>query len=270
MAKYATHKAPHTAKVIANKRLTHADWEQEVRHIELDVSGSADLTYQAGDVAVVMPRNDPEEAETFLRLVGVDPDSVLEMSIANTQADPELVIDIPSPCTARDLAERHLDLHGVPRRSFLELLMQYSGGHEDTKERLEYLGSSEASENGDFQVYVSKEHRSYVEVMLDFPHAKPPLEALLDAIPRLQPRQFSIASSDLIRPGVIEICVAVVAFTTPYKRARSGCCSTWLSRLGVGDGVTMWVRNNGSMRAVLDPNAAMIMVGPGTGIAPLR
>ena len=89
MAKYATHKAPHVAKLLTNRRLTAPDWEQDVRHLELDVSGADDLTYQAGDVAVVMPRNDKAEAEAFLGLVGLEPDAVLEFRVANPETETE-------------------------------------------------------------------------------------------------------------------------------------------------------------------------------------
>jgi len=202
-------------------------------------------------------------------MVGIAPDTVLRIEVANPEANPNMAPDLPSLVTARDLAELYLALHGVPRRSFFELLMKFCDD-EEHKERLEYFGSAEASECGDFQVYCSKERRSYVEVMSDFNLARPPLEHLLDVIPRLQPRQFSIASSPSRHPGVIQLCIAIVSFQTPTKRTREGCCTNWLKSLPQGATVPLWVRRNPAMRLPANPEAPLIMVGPGTGVAPLR
>jgi len=123
-----------------------------VRELELDITvGGEDIPYQAGDVAAIMPKNDPQEVATFLEIVGYAPDAFLDISLARPTADEPLQRDIPSPCSAQALAEEHLDIHAVPKRSFFELMMQFCDD-EDTRDRLEYLSSAEASENNDFQV----------------------------------------------------------------------------------------------------------------------
>lgn len=119
-------------------------------------------------------------------------------------------------------------------------------------------------------MYCSKEHRTYLEVLQDFHHPQPPLDQLLDVIPRLQPRQFSIASSLEKHPGRLQLCVAVVAYKTPTKRFRRGLCSSWLASLQLGQQVPLWVRANPAMRVPADPNCPLLLVGPGTGVAPLR
>ncbi len=71
--------------------------------------------------------------------------------------------------------------------------------------------------------------RTALEALQDFKSATPPLEWLLECIPRLMPRQFSIASSARLHPGRVHIIVAVVDWVTPYKRRRRGVCSSWLA-----------------------------------------
>jgi sulfite reductase alpha subunit-like flavoprotein len=75
---------------------------------------------------------------------------------------------------------------------------------------------------------------SCVQVLQDFPSVDIPLAWLLEAGPRLQPRQFSLSSSPLAHPGKAHITVAVVDYRTPYKRRVTGLCSSWLSELTPG------------------------------------
>lgn len=73
-----------------------------------------------------------------------------------------------------------------------------------------------------------------MQVLNDFPSCRIPLEALLEAAPRLQPRQFSISSSPLAHPSRVHVTVAVVDFQTPFKRRVRGLCSSWLASLPLG------------------------------------
>jgi sulfite reductase alpha subunit-like flavoprotein len=118
-----------------------------------------------------------------------------------------------------------------------------------------------------------------LEVLQDFPSADPPLARLLESGPSLQPRRFSIASSPSAHPGEAHLLVAVVRWTTPFKRQKSGLCSAWLASLaapGSGGGggageppqLPVWVEA-GALR-LPPPSTPLILVGPGTGVAPLR
>jgi len=76
--------------------------------------------------------------------------------------------------------------------------------------------------------------RTALEVLEDFPSARVPLEWLLQIVPRLQPRYFSIASSLPAHPGQVHILAALVDYQTPHKRHKRGVCSAWLSGLQPG------------------------------------
>ena len=113
-----------------------------------------------------------------------------------------------------------------------------------------------------------RERRNHVEVLTEFPSARPPLSRLLEVISPLQPRHYSIASSSALDSCKVDLCVAVEETTTPYRRKRSGLCSSYLANLRVGDEVVLWLRE-GSFKNP-GPQTPLIMVGPGTGVAPMR
>lgn len=90
---------------------------------------------------------------------------------------------------------------------------------------------------------------------------------LLDLIPCIQPRYFSIAS---YHPARIELCIAIINFLTPYKRIRTGICTSYIKEVKAGDTVKVWVRKGTMEFPINNSRIPMIMVGPGTGLAPFR
>lgn len=119
--------------------------------------------------------------------------------------------------------------------------------------------------------YNTREKRTVLEVLTDFPSALPPLDYLLDLIPQMPARYFSISSSQLMHPSQIHITVAIVQFKTPYKRARHGMCTSWLASLNPSTQtihVPIWIKD-GQIK-LPSSDVPLIMVGPGTGMAPFR
>jgi sulfite reductase alpha subunit-like flavoprotein len=152
--------------------------------------------------------------------------------------------------------------------------------------------------------YNQREGRTLLEVLQDFKSAQPPLEWLLTAAPLLKPRLFSISSGPALQPGRVHITAAVVTWSTPFKRTKLGLCSSWLagllpaagaaaagdgssasaaaettaettadaaadSRAAAGSRVPVWIER-GSLRMPADPQVPLLLVGPGTGVAPFR
>ena len=95
------------------------------------------------------------------------------------------------------------------------------------------------------------------------------LDRLCELVPRLHPRAFSIASSSLAHPGQVQLCVAIVQFKTPYKREKMGVCSAYLAGLKPGARVRLWIRP-GTFTLPKTVATPVILVGPGTGVAPMR
>ncbi|XP_008574696.1 PREDICTED: NADPH-dependent diflavin oxidoreductase 1 isoform X2 [Galeopterus variegatus] len=260
---------PFLAPMVANQRVTGPSHFQDVRLIEFDITGSS-LSFAAGDVVLIQPSNSAGHVQKFCQLLGLDPDQcfVLQPREPGVSCPSRL----PQPCSVRHLVSQYLDIASVPRRSFFELLACLSP-HELEREKLLEFSSAQGQE--ELCEYCSRPRRSILEVLCDFPHtagAIPP-DYLLDLIPAIRPRAFSIASSLLACPSRLQILVAVVQYQTRLKEPRRGLCSSWLASLAPGQGrpvrVPLWVQPGG-LAFPETLNTPVIMVGPGTGVAPFH
>ncbi|KAM9176576.1 NADPH-dependent diflavin oxidoreductase 1 isoform 3-T6 [Mergus octosetaceus] len=259
---------PFAARMVSNQRVTAESHFQDVRLIEFDTVGSG-ITFSAGDVVMIQPQNCPEDVQQFCQLLRLDPDR--SFLLKPTEPGTALPALLPQPCTIRHLVTHYLDISCVPRRSFFELLSYFST-NELEREKLQEFSSAQGQE--ELYSYCNRPRRTTLEALWDFPHttsAIPP-EYLLDLIPRIRPRAFSIASSLLAHPDRIQILVAVVRYKTRLSKPRRGLCSTWLASLNPEQGdvqVPLWVKKGG-MKFPADPDIPVIMIGPGTGVAPFR
>ncbi|RLW00566.1 hypothetical protein DV515_00008958 [Chloebia gouldiae] len=259
---------PFAARMVSNQRVTAQSHFQDVRLIEFDIAGSG-ITFRAGDVVMIQPQNCPEDVQRFCQLLRLEPHRrfVLEPTEPGTSLPPLL----PQPCTIQYLVTHYLDISCVPRRSFFELLAYFST-NELEREKLQEFSSAQGQE--ELYSYCNRPRRTTLEALWDFPHTTCaiPADYLLDLIPRIRPRAFSIASSMLAHPERMQILVAVVRYKTRLSKPRCGLCSTWLASLNPEQGdvrVPLWVKNGG-MKFPADPATPVIMIGPGTGVAPFR
>ena len=263
---------PHHARVLANTLLTKPGIGREVRHIELDVSGWG-LRYAAGDALAVQPLNPEQPTLELLAALGFDPHAPIRIRRVQPHAP-----DLPQreEWTALTLFREHLDVFGVPRRPFFALLAHFATLPLHAETLAAFGTPAGAMELLD---YCTRCRRTYAEVLLDFASARPPLEFYLDLIPPLRARYFSIASSPELHPTHVHLTVSVVRYATRLQAPRFGVCSTYLAGLtpaaadaagpAVADTVRVWLRK-GCLRLPVSASAAIIMVGPGTGVAPFR
>ncbi|NXG08222.1 NDOR1 oxidoreductase, partial [Sakesphorus luctuosus] len=259
---------PFAARVVSNRRITAPSHFQDVRLMEFDITGSG-ITFSAGAVVMIQPQNCPEDVQQFCKLLRLDPDRrfVLKPTEPGTSLPPLL----PQPCTIRHLVTHYLDISCVPRRSFFEL-MSYFSTNELEREKLQEFSSAQGQE--ELYSYCNRPRRTTLEALWDFPYTTCaiPVDYLLDLIPHIRARAFSIASSMLAHPDRIQILMAVVQYKTQLSKPRRGLCSSWLASLNPEEGdvrVPLWVKKGG-MKFPADPATPMIMIGPGTGVAPFR
>ena len=202
--------------VSANERLTQEGWEPEVRLVTFALP--TPIPYKAGDVAIVYPHNPPDIVDRALRIFGLQGNLVVSISRCQTQRSyGNLLSDVT--CTVSDLFKYYLDVGGRPRRSFFESMAALAS---DSDERAKLLEMCSPSGCDLFAEYCLRESRSYIEVLEEFPSARPSLSRCLAMIPTLRPRYFSIASSGRSDPRQLQLCVGRVLFRTPYKRIRRG------------------------------------------------
>uniref|UniRef100_A0A8D3AIA4 NADPH-dependent diflavin oxidoreductase 1 n=1 Tax=Scophthalmus maximus TaxID=52904 RepID=A0A8D3AIA4_SCOMX len=260
---------PFPARLVSNQRVTDPAHFQDVRHIEFDITRS-DIKFGAGDVVNMRPCNAAEDVEQFCQLLRLEPEKSM-INLCGRVLSPRLCpvpVRLPQPCTVRHLVESYLDVGAVPRRSFFELMSTFATNELEREKLLEF---SSAAGQAELHDYCNRPRRTALEVLSDFPHTTAELKVdyVLDLFPEIQPRSFSIAS---LHPNRIQILVAVVRYKTKMFKPRQGLCSGWLASLDPAQGevfVPLWVKK-GSLTFPKESDTPVIMVGPGTGVAPFR
>lgn len=278
---------PYLSHVTSNSRLTDPNWTQDVRHVQLAASG---LEWKPGDVVYIQPVNFNEDVDKLLAMFGQSGEELLEAVERLDLEAPVMRSSHPGE-TLRSYLSSEVDISGIPRRYFFELLSHFAT-NEIQAAKLRELSSPEGQE--DLHDYARRAKRSFLDVLTDFDSARPPFEYILDILPKLQPRAFSISSSASCDPEHLTISMVVVQYKSATNRLRRGVCSTWLSRIEpapaseasptqdrvvstiqAGDArptltVPIWIKS-GTMTLPVDQAATpIIMVGPGTGCAIFR
>lgn len=252
-----------SAQCQVNTRLTHVDWTQDVRHLEFQLTRSnnsgTNVTYAPGDLAWIYPENQLDEVEKLMQRFQLDADQVIAIA-PNKEGTTSL---FPSaPLTIRNLFRQYLDILGTPRRYFFEQCSVFASNEEERAKLCEMISPDGADLLYD---YCTREKRTYVEIFSDFPSICPPLEVLVQIIPLTRPRAFSISSH---ARGSIHLTVAIVDFITPWKRRRTGVCTSYIAQLEAGMTIPMWISQG--MIELPPTLPKMILIGPGTGVAPMR
>lgn len=178
--------------------------------------------------------------------------------------------ELPVPCylqgrkSLKTLAKKYWDLNAVPRPRFFELLSLNCPNELETEKLTEFTKPENAD---DLYSYANRPKRTVLETLLDFPHAtsKLTLEVIFEMFQPIKPRSFSIASA--CESNRLSLLVAVVEYKTILQKKRKGFCSNWLKTLEVGMNVAIWLKK-GSFKLPPRVEIPMVMVGPGTGLAP--
>ncbi|MEM9367594.1 MAG: sulfite reductase flavoprotein subunit alpha [Planctomycetota bacterium] len=236
-------KSPYYGTVIDNRVLSGANSAKEIRHLAFDLAES-ELEYQTGDALGVMPINQPDLVQAWLDRLGCN---------AETEVDGKSV-------PLGELLSRRLEI-ATPSRELVEGLEPLV--QDDELSHVLAGGDKEAIDTF-----------LWGKDSLDLLNLKPDLR--LDAsqiigwLKPLQHRAYSISSSPKAHPGEVHLTVAAVRWTT-NGRVHRGVCSTYLADMvPVGEQAGIFMMPNKSFGVPEDDSVPMIMVGPGTGIAPFR
>jgi len=242
---------PYTAKVIEERLLTGPGSDKETKHLVIDIADSG-LHYTPGDSLGVWPSNRPIDVDEILRGLKASGDEVVAIPHA------------AGPISLRSALTNRLAL-AEPTRKFAETL---AGAVSDpaSASKLRELLAPEAKEA--LTQFLGQ--REYVDLLAEFPSATIEPQVFVDHLRRLQPRLYSIASSSRLFPTKVHLTVAVVKYET-NNRERFGVCSNFLgNRVEVGvTAVPVFVADS-HFRLPEAGDRDVIMVGPGTGIAPFR
>jgi sulfite reductase (NADPH) flavoprotein alpha-component len=237
---------PYLAEVIDKRPLTHEVSSKLTVHVGISLAGS-EVHYEAGDACGVIAQNDP---------------AVVEEILTRTNFSPEEIITLPKlgATTLFEALTHHLQPSRLTRKT-----VQAYAALGDCR-RLEHLLSAEAHKELDAYMY----DRGLIDLIEECPGLLTSSAQLIDILPKLSTRLYSISSSPAFHSGELHTTVAVVRYHA-HNRDRGGVCSTMLSeRTPLGARVPIYIQPNKNFRLPTDPAAPIIMIGPGTGIAPFR
>lgn len=244
---------PFPARLTENRLLSKPGSAKETRHFVVSLAGS-DLHYKAGDSLGIYPTNRPEDVEEIIRRIGATGDEPVS----------PVMLKLPAPVSLREALTSRLALAGPTAKILNTLAAKVTDAA--GKARLAGLLAPEAKEQ--LAAYLAQ--HEYPDLLAEFPGAKLTPQELVDHMRKLMPRLYSIASSSRMYPQEIHLTVAVVRYET-NGRQRAGVCSTFLADRVRVDTTPMPVFVSHSHFGPPEDGARdIIMVGPGTGIAPFR
>lgn len=237
---------PYSATVLANRLLTGPGSEKETRHIEISL-GDSGITYLPGDSAGILPTNPCDVVEEVIRRLSLSGEEAVKDFYGNptdvrSALSSWLMIGKLSGSTVRGWAS----LTGDPKLA--ELLQ---AGNKDKLDA--YLWG-----------------REFLDLLEHAPAKLQDAQQIFKLLPRLAPRLYSISSSQSLYPDTVHLTVRVVRYES-YGRSRLGICSGQLGeRTPPGGRLPIFIHSNNLFRLPSDPDVPVIMIGPGTGVAPFR
>ncbi len=232
---------PAHATFLSRRRLNKPGSQKETWHIDIDLAGS-DLDYTVGDSFGIFPSNDPDLVEAVIAAIDAPPD----FPIGNR--------------TLREELTYGTSLSPAPDMLF-ELISHMTGG--ERKQRAIKLAAG-GDPDGDAAAL------DVLAALHKFQRVRPDPEAFIEALDPLQPRLYSISSSPKSTPGRVSLTVDAVRYDID-RRTRHGVCSTFLGgRIAPGDKIKVYVQQAQHFALPADPATPIIMIGPGTGVAPFR
>ncbi|WP_182020187.1 assimilatory sulfite reductase (NADPH) flavoprotein subunit [Vibrio diabolicus] len=233
---------PYTATLLTSQKITGRDSGKDVRHIEIDLEGSG-LTYQPGDALGVWFENSSELANAILGKVGLSGVETVDVDGESLSIHSALVSKYEITTSNPQLITKFAELSGSKK---LQKLV------EDKDKLREYSANTQI-----------------VDVLAE-KKTKLTADELISLLRRLTPRLYSIASSQEEVDEEVHLTVALVEYEQNDEKRYGGASSFLAQRLEEGDEVKVFVEHNNNFKLPEDDSTPIIMVGPGTGIAPFR
>lgn len=261
-------KNPYLAPIKVNREL-HKAGGRSCMHIEFDIEGSK-MRYEAGDHLAMYPVNDSDLVNKLAELCGADLDRVF--SLVNTDTESSKKHPFPCPTTYRAALTHYLEITAIPRTHILKELAEYCTDDKD-KEFLRHLASTAAEGKAEYQKWIQEASRNIVHILEDVKSCRPPIDHICELLPRLQPRYYSISSSSKLYASTVHVTAVLVRYETATGRINRGVATNFLAaQHPEGEPlprVPIFIRKS-QFRLPTKPEIPIIMIGPGTGLAPFR
>lgn len=236
---------PYKAEVLENINLNGRGSNKEVRHVELLLDNYGE-SFEPGDCVVVLPQNEPEIVTLLIETLGWDKD--IEIPI-NDDGD---TLPLEKALT------EHFEITKLTKP-----LLQKAAELFGNTELLSQIDNAEW-----IQQYV--DGRDVIDLLIEFPTSELKPATFYKLLRKLPAREYSIASSYEATPDEVHITVGAVRYEA-HERTRKGVCSVQLAeRIQPGDTLPIYLKKNPNFKFPFDEETPVIMIGPGTGVAPFR
>ena len=257
-------------KVLANAELQNKAGanasERSTRHIEVQLPhGHA---YRVGDHLSVVPRNDPALVDAVARRFGFLPSDQIRLKVADGR---RAQLPTSEAVSVGRLLADFVELQQVATRKQIQIMSEHTNCPMTKPKLLAFVGDDAASAER-YRAEVHGKRKSVFDLLEEYPACELPLHAYLEMLSLLAPRYYSISSSPSVDPLRCSVTVAVVEGQASSGRGiYKGICSNYLAGRRVGEAIQATVRETkAGFRLPDDPAVPIIMIGPGTGLAPFR
>jgi cytochrome P450/NADPH-cytochrome P450 reductase len=251
-------------RVLANREL-QASGERSTRHIEIALPDGA--KYGVGDHLGVVAENPPAVVARVMQRFGFAEDTYVRLSAASSRP---ATLPVDMPVSLERLLAHHVELQHPATRKQIATLAEHTRCP-DTKPRLEALAVDDTDASA-YKTEVKRKRRSVLDLLDENRACELPFETFLDMLPAMTPRYYSISSSPLAQADRCSITVGVVREPAWSGHGTfEGVASTYLERHTGEQMVDAFVKDSKSgFRLPDDPSKPIVMIGPGTGLAPFR
>jgi cytochrome P450/NADPH-cytochrome P450 reductase len=257
-------------KILVNNELQNKNGanasERSTRHIEVQLP--PDVSYRVGDHLSVVPRNDPALVDSVARRFGFLPADQIRLQVAEGR---RAQLPVGDTVSVGRLLSEFVELQQVATRKQIQIMSEHTRCPVTKPTLLAYVGDDNAS----IELYRSDifaKRKSVFDLLEEHPACELPFHAYLEMLSLLAPRYYSISSSPSGDPSRCSVTVAVVEGPAGSGRGiYKGICSNYLAGRRTGETVYATLRETkAGFRLPDDPSVPLIMIGPGTGLAPFR
>ena len=265
--------SPYMATIHKREVLTNLKSDRRVLHMEFDL-GSSGISYKPGDSIGIVPQNDAELVRAIVDRLGLDEAAIFTLNWKKGDTNEHATHPLPhihTPCTVKSVFTNYIDITGCPRKSLLRVLAEHCGNAEE-KDALLHLSSRGG--RAEYETQIRAQSPTLLTLLNNYPSCCPPLAELLDALSPLAPRLYSITCAPEVAPTTPSVAFSVVRFQVPSGEHRLGVATNWLDEISVDDKcehkVPVYIKPSLKFGLPEDSSAPLVMIGPGTGVAPFR
>jgi len=259
--------ATSSARILTSRRLTPPDVDRSILHVAIEANGQA-MGLQPGDAVAVHCENRPEEVEWLLRRLNItEPDAAATFTPAR---------HLPDTATSRQLLSTSVELRGVLKKKTIKEWAETAKDTADYDKLLHLASPAGAAQYRE----VAAGRCMLITLLHTYKFCTPTLAQVVESLPAIRPRMFSLTNCPSVEPNRLDFVLTVVDVpddSLPEGRFH-GTCTTWMNQLhhtfqtqpDTAPSLCIAPKPTPSFHLPEDPSLPVIMIGPGTGVAPFR